>query len=55
VQRPGAEIHDSIIIRRLVANHAVDRLVRITVDEKGELHAAVEDEAASRSGMAVGA
>jgi SNF2 family DNA or RNA helicase len=51
VQRPGAEIHDKIVIRHFVANHAVDRLVKLTVDEKGDLHLAMEDTAASRTGL----
>lgn len=52
VIRPGAEIHDSITIWRLVANHAVDRLLWTTLHEKGALMALLEDDEASLAGLA---
>jgi SNF2 family DNA or RNA helicase len=52
LNRPGAEIHDSITIWRLEADHAVDRLVDLTVREKAMLGEAIEDEEWSQRGLA---
>ena len=51
LNRPGAEIHDSITIWRLEADHAVDRLVDLTVREKSMLADAIEDEEWSQRGL----
>jgi SNF2 family DNA or RNA helicase len=51
LNRPGAEIHDAIIVMRLQANHAVDQLVVTTVVEKFKLQLAVEDNEASMAGL----
>jgi len=51
LNRPGAEIHDSITVMRLEANHAVDRLVRLTLKEKLALAEAIEDEEHSQKGL----
>jgi superfamily II DNA or RNA helicase len=52
LNRPGAEIHDAIYVMRLQADHAVDRLVVTTVQEKLKLQLAVEDDEASMAGVA---
>jgi SNF2 family DNA or RNA helicase len=51
LSRPGAEVHDSITIYELVADHAVDRLVRETLEEKESLGASLEDDEASMQGL----
>jgi SNF2 family DNA or RNA helicase len=51
LNRPGAEQHDSITIYDLVADHAVDRLVRETLEEKEALQLSLEDDEASMAGL----
>jgi hypothetical protein len=51
LNRPGAEIHDQITIWKLQADHAVDRLVTLTVNEKSALAESIEDDEWSQRGL----
>lgn len=51
LNRPGAEVHDSITVMRLQADHVVDRIVVTTVTEKLQLQDALEDDEASMAGL----
>lgn len=51
LNRPGAEIHESIQVMRLEADHVVDRMVVEHVETKLMLQAALDDEQLSLSGL----
>lgn len=49
--RPGSERHESITVITVIANHAVDRLLQVTLQEKGALQLVLEDDEMSMSGL----
>ena len=53
LNRPGAEVHDSINVLRIQADHVVDTMVVTTVEEKLQLQHALEDDEASLEGLQV--